>query len=1041
MGFLFLILYPGLLLLPPPPSHTQQHTHTQTTHSHTQTHTTTHTQHTHTNNTLTHTQTTHSHTQTTHSHTHKHTQHTHTHTHTLTHTNNTLTHTNNTLTHTQTTHSHTQTHTFCVAGVAQTHIYRHFTWPAWHNLTSTVVLRDRRGTYGTGWRAWTWLGARDAAAFCVAGVAQTHIYRHFTWQAWHNLTSTVVLRGRRGTNSHLPSFHVAGVAQPHIYRRFAWQAWHLWHWVARLDLVRRPWRRGILRGRRGTNSHLPSFHVAGVAQPHIYRRFAWQAWHLWHWVARLDLVRRPWRRGILRGRRGTNSHLPSSHVAGVAQPHIYRRFAWQAWHLWHWVARLDLVRRPWRRGILRGRRGTHLPSSHVAGVAQPHIYRRFAWQAWHLWHWVARLDLVRRPWRRGIVRGRRGTTSHLPSFHVAGVAPPHIYRRFAWQAWHLWHWVARLDLVRRPWRRGIVRGRRGTTSHLPSFHVAGVAPPHIYRRFAWQAWHLWHWVARLDLVRRPWRRGILRGRRGTTSHLPSFHVAGVAQPHIYRRFAWQAWHLWHWVARLDLVRRPWRRGILRGRRGTTSHLPSFHVAGVAQPHIYRRFAWQAWHLWHWVARLDLVRRPWRRGIVRGRRGTTSHLPSFHVAGVAQPHIYRRFAWQAWHLWHWVARLDLVRRPWRRGILRGRSGTTSHLPSFHVAGVAQPYIYRRFAWQAWHLWHWVARLDLVRRPWRRGILRGRRGTTSHLPSFCVAGVALMALGGALGLGFGVRGRRGTKSHLPSFWVLRGRCGTDGSRNTHLPYFCVVPTCFLSCLRMSCSGMSYGRSGMFYFLTRCLLRFVCSAGLFTHVLLRHSFWSLQHVVVTYCHVFALSITASFRVFRHVWFPGMFNPLLLSACFISIRICCQVLVFVLVVPTGGRAQCGKKRMQMPGEPTLMWIFATPVCFWTVWFLDVFGKTCTVSVITMVFACDCDCVVSSIVALTTSYIRVLYFCGQVPFLYVIIVGCIHTYMHACMHAYIHTILHTYIHSYIHSFIHTYHFTFSIFHHLLCLSFLPCPR
>ena len=68
-----------------------------------------------------------------------------------------------------------------------------------------------------------------------------------------------LLRGRRGTNSHPPSFHVAGVAQPRIYRRFAWQAWY-------------------------------TFHVAGVAQPHIYRRFAWQAWYTWHWVARLDLV-------------------------------------------------------------------------------------------------------------------------------------------------------------------------------------------------------------------------------------------------------------------------------------------------------------------------------------------------------------------------------------------------------------------------------------------------------------------------------------------------------------------------------------------------------------------------------------------------------------------------------------------------------------------------------------------------------------------------------------------------------------------------------
>ena len=43
------------------------------------------------------------------------------------------------------------------------------------------------------------LGARDAAALCVAGVALGDIDVRFTWQAWHNLTSTLVLRGRRGT--------------------------------------------------------------------------------------------------------------------------------------------------------------------------------------------------------------------------------------------------------------------------------------------------------------------------------------------------------------------------------------------------------------------------------------------------------------------------------------------------------------------------------------------------------------------------------------------------------------------------------------------------------------------------------------------------------------------------------------------------------------------------------------------------------------------------------------------------------------------------
>ena len=89
----------------------------------------------------------------------------------------------------------------CVAGVALGDIHLRFTWQAWHKLTSTVVLRGRRGTYGTGWRP-PGLGGRDAcgaAPLCVAGVALGDIHLRFTWQAWHKLTSTVVLRGRRGT--------------------------------------------------------------------------------------------------------------------------------------------------------------------------------------------------------------------------------------------------------------------------------------------------------------------------------------------------------------------------------------------------------------------------------------------------------------------------------------------------------------------------------------------------------------------------------------------------------------------------------------------------------------------------------------------------------------------------------------------------------------------------------------------------------------------------------------------------------------------------
>ncbi len=88
----------------------------------------------------------------------------------------------------------------CVAGVALGDIYVRFAWQAWHHLTFPLVLRGRRGTHGTGWRAWPVLVARDAAALCVAGVSLGDIHLRFTWQAWHHLTFTLVLRGRRVTH-------------------------------------------------------------------------------------------------------------------------------------------------------------------------------------------------------------------------------------------------------------------------------------------------------------------------------------------------------------------------------------------------------------------------------------------------------------------------------------------------------------------------------------------------------------------------------------------------------------------------------------------------------------------------------------------------------------------------------------------------------------------------------------------------------------------------------------------------------------------------
>ena len=324
---------------------------------------------------------------------------------------------------------------------------RHFAWQAWHLVTSTFVSRGRRGTWRhppsfcvagvtlmalgwLWWRAWSPLVAGDAAALCVAGVALGDIHLRFTWQAWHLETSTFVSRGRRGS-------YGIGLAL-----------------VARLVAVGRRWRRGTLRGRRGTWWHPPSFHVAGVALGDIHLRFAWQAWYLCHWAVSGGALGRRW------------------------SPVTARHFAWQAWHLVTCTF------------ISCGKQGTwrHPPSFRVAGVALGDIYLRFAWQASHLWHWAGYGWLWWCAWsllvagRRATLRGRRGTWWHAPSFHVAGVALGDIHLRFAWPAWHL------------VTSTFVLHGRRGTWWHPPSFCLAGVALGDIQLRLAWQAWHLWHWA-------------------------------------------------------------------------------------------------------------------------------------------------------------------------------------------------------------------------------------------------------------------------------------------------------------------------------------------------------------------------------------------------------------------------------------------------------------------------------------------------------------------------------------------------------------------
>ena len=192
-----------------------------------------------------------------------------------------------------------------MAGVAQSHIPFRFAWQAWRNLTSAVLLHGRRrATHG---------------------------------KAWH--TYTFVLQGSRGTISHPPSFCVArvplmGLGGPLGASFVADDA-------------------GPLPGRRGAFSHPRSFCMAGVAQSNIRCRFFLAG------LAQSQICL------FLRTRRATHGlggalgpvwspKTPRDIAAGLAQSHIHLRFPWQAWR--------------------------NLTSAFV-----------FSWQVWDSWDWVARL--------------------------------------------------------------------------------------------------------------------------------------------------------------------------------------------------------------------------------------------------------------------------------------------------------------------------------------------------------------------------------------------------------------------------------------------------------------------------------------------------------------------------------------------------------------------------------------------------------------------------------------------------------------------------
>ena len=73
-----------------------------------------------------------------------------------------------------------------------------FASQAWHLVTSTATLRGRRETYRIGLALVARLVPvcrRGPAALCVAGVALGDIHRHFAWQEWRLVTSSLCVAG------------------------------------------------------------------------------------------------------------------------------------------------------------------------------------------------------------------------------------------------------------------------------------------------------------------------------------------------------------------------------------------------------------------------------------------------------------------------------------------------------------------------------------------------------------------------------------------------------------------------------------------------------------------------------------------------------------------------------------------------------------------------------------------------------------------------------------------------------------------------------
>ena len=599
----------------------------------------------------------------------------------------------------------------------------------------------------------------------------------FAWQAWHLVTSTFTLRGRRGTwwhrlSSHTTCHHTTcsnttQLTLGDIDYYFAWQACHLRHWAGS----------GGAPGSQMT--------------PWTPRLFAWQAWHL---------VTSTF---TLRGSRGTWWHRLSAWQAWHLVTSTIYHFAWKACHLRHWAGSggaPGFQMTPWDRRWLFGWQAWHLATSTVT--------LRGKGGAW--WHrcslcdaGVALTALGRLWWRTrfpndamdaaalcvaGVAlptltfilvacvalgdidfqRGRRGTWWHRLSPHTTchhtTCSHTQLYSTtchhttcsnttqltlgdidyyFAWQVCHLRHWAGSGGAPGSPMTPWTPRLFAWQAWHLvtSTFTLRGLRGTWWHRLSAWQARHLVTSTIGVPLTalgRLWWRTGF----PNDAVDAAAICVAGVALGDIDRHFAWQAWHLVTSTLTLRCRRgtygtgpalvanqvpkwRRGRRGSLRGRRGTWWHWLSFWWPAVALGDIAFHFAWRAWHLVtstitsHNLSSRNLLTHTHTQLAHTQLYSTTCHHTTCsNTTQLTLGDIDYYFAWQACHLRHWA----------------GSGGA----PGSQMT----PWTPRLFRWQAWHLVTWWHRLSAWHlRHWagsggapvpkwrrgRRGCLRGRRCT--------------------------------------------------------------------------------------------------------------------------------------------------------------------------------------------------------------------------------------------------------------------------------------------------------------------------